>query len=582
MKTIYILLLLSATLSAQVLFTEITADAGITQEVSGEGATVIDFNNDGLDDIFVPNHNGNNLLYKNLGGMQFVEVGVSAGIAEGGRSRLGLAADYDNDGDQDLFVGNFNEACVLYLNNGDETFSDVTAEAGISNNDDVRSSAWCDVNSDGWLDLYVTNFGNPNQFYINNGDGTFSNEAATINATGPTGLGLVMSSVFFDYDRDNDADLLMTQDGFFGNILLNQATDGNFLNATAGSGVNVPSQGMGIAIGDYDRDGWFDFNITNLSENTFFRNNGDGTFGESAASVGVTDTVSSMGWGTFFFDADNDGWLDLYNNNQTGFGQRPNTFYYNNGDGTFSDLSAPSGLESWNDGLGAAYADFDNDGDLDIFLAGKPISYTTSLLLFRNDSAPDSNWIQFKLSGSTNNANGVGAILEFFAPDGQQLSYVSAGSGYCSQNTLVRHFGLGNEARVDSLIVTWPSGVRTFIDGSWFSINNRYTVGEDGVATSIETNSDATPKAFSLRPNYPNPFNPQTTIQFDLNRGSQVTLDIFSITGQLITQLINERLAAGTHAFAWQPAASVSSGVYLYRLRTDDGRSATRKMIYIR
>ena len=391
-----------------------------------------------------------------------------------------------------------------------------------------------------------------------------------------------MSSVFFDYDRDNDDDLLMTQDGFFGNILLNHSTDGFFLNATNGSGVNVPSQGMGIAVGDYDRDGWFDFNITNLSENTFFRNNGDGTFGEMAASVGVTDTVSSMGWGTFFFDADNDGWLDLYNNNQTGFGQRPNTFYYNNGDGTFSDLSAASGLESWNDGLGAAYSDFDNDGDLDIFLAGKPISYTTSLLLFRNDSAPDNNWIQFKLVGNNNNGNGVGAILELYTASGQQTACVSAGSGYCSQNTLVRHFGLGNDSRVDSLIVFWPDLTRTFIDGSWFSINNRYTVSEDGVATSITETTATNIETFELLPNYPNPFNPQTTIQFMLGSSSHIKLDIYSISGQLIEQIINQQLAPGHHKVAWQPQTAVSSGVYFYRLTNEDGRTAARKMIYIR
>jgi len=163
---------------------------------------------------------------------------------------------------------------------------------------------------------------------------------------------------FFDYDNDGDDDLFIAQDNNRGNILLRKEASGNFSDISASAGVSLPVMGMGVAFGDYNRDGWQDVYTSNLYENSLLQNSPQGYFYNVAVSAGVADTPGSMAWGTFFFDADNDGWLDIFNNNQSGFGNVPNSFFQNLQNGSFEDLSQSSGLQSYNNGLGCAYGDF--------------------------------------------------------------------------------------------------------------------------------------------------------------------------------------------------------------------------------
>ncbi|RMI17343.1 MAG: T9SS C-terminal target domain-containing protein [Calditrichaeota bacterium] len=564
-------------LFAQVQFTDVSAAAGITHSIAGEGVCIFDYDNDGWEDILVLNLNGANLLYRNLGNLAFQEVAGSAGLAHPGQNRSAAAADIDNDGDLDVAIGVVNDSCRLFLNNGDGTFTDITGTAGLQAAQDVRGIAWCDIDQDGWVDLYVTNLQTPNAFYRNNGDLTFIDVTTALNAAGPVSPGLVMSAGFFDYDGDGDEDLFMPQDGQLGNVLLRMESSGVFTDVSAAAGVVVPVQGMGVAIGDYNRDGWPDVYTTNLDENTLFRNRGDGTFEDVTQAAGVGDAPLSMGWGTFFFDADNDGWPDIYNNNQTGFGQVPNSFFRNRHDGTFADLSVASGLASTNDGIGAAFADLDNDGDLDIFLAGHP-SPAGSLILFRNDSQNNHHWIQFLLRGVTANRSAVGAVVRLYTSDGVQMSFVAAGNGYASQNTLRQHFGLGSIGAIDSVVVSWPGGRRENFGAP--AVDRQQVLVEGQGTTGLPSSDDVLPQGFVLEQNYPNPFNPQTIIRYRLPDRVEVELAVFDLSGKRVAVLVQGMQSAGWHSVRWQPQG-VDSGVYFYRLRVGS-HTITRKALYLR
>lgn len=574
-------------LSAQITFTDVTPTAGFSQSTEANGVCVFDFNNDGLEDIFVASNNGANLLYKNVGGLRFQWV-AGAGLSTAGPSRTAVAGDYDNDGYIDLVVTVDGAATKLFRNLGNETFADATPAGGLNQASVVEGAAWCDFDRDGFLDLYIANLTEANVLCHNNGDHSFTDLAAALNARGPLS-GLVMGVGIIDYDRDGDDDILMAQDGNLGNVLLRHESNGAFTDVSLQAGVVVHVQGMGVAVGDYNRDGYTDFYTTNLNENSLFRNEGNGTFTETAAQAGVSDLPNSMGWGTFFFDADNDGWLDIYNNNQTGFGQVPNSFYHNQGNGQFEDTSAASGLQSWNDGIGSAYADFDNDGDLDIILAGRT-ALTAPLLLFRNDSNSGNHWIQFSLRATVSNMYAVGAVIELYSAAGAQVSAVQAGNGYCSQNSLRQHFGLGTLAAIDSVVVTWPGGERE--NFGTFPVDQHHTLVQGTAVTGIGADGGNPPAAFQLKANFPNPFNPTTTIAFDLPNASRITLVIYDVLGRKVKTLLDARAAAGHYTVQWNgnndAGQPVASGVYFYRLSTSPsegglkGVSQTRKMMLIR
>lgn len=565
-------------LNAQVTFADITQEAGLTHGIQGEGLCVLDYDNDGLEDMFFASFNGRNLLYHNLGDMGFEEVAATAGIDSTGRTRLAIAADYDADGYPDLLLGCHEEPTRLFRNNGNGTFSDVTAASGIANDGDARGGTWIDHDTDGWLDAYVGNLTTPNQLCRNNGDGTFTDIAALVNARGPMPDRLVMGLAPLDYNADGRMDLFMAQDGNRGNALLRKESSGIYNDVSVEAGVVLPVQGMGVATGDYDRDGFPDVYTTNLNESSLLRNNGDGTFSDVTVQTGVGDEPGHMGWGTFFFDADNDGWLDLYNNNQTGFGQIPNSFFRNRGDGTFEDLSATSGLECWNDGIGSAFADFDNDGDLDIALSGHP-SAAGNPKLFRNNTSAGHHWIQVMLVAGGANHQAIGTIARLYTADGMQTAMVSAGNGYASQNTLRLHFGLGASVVVDSLVVYWNDGTRERFDGLQGDQLHDVVQGT-GVSGVDRESSGVFPGQFTLDHNYPNPFNSSTTLRFTLDRQADVRLDVITLMGERVAYLVDGHREAGAHDVVFD-ARGLASGVYVARLQVDRF-SVARTMILLK
>jgi len=466
----------------------------------GGGVLVLDYDGDGLPDLFfvngapLPGYDGprtGSALYRHRGDGTFTDVTEAAGLSSGVSYDMGgAAADADNDGDIDLFVTSFG-ADRLFRNNGDGTFTDHTAASGIDEPLWSSSAAFFDLEGDGFLDLYVARYlddsigrsklcpaaiCHPQQFeavdhrlFRNRGDGTFEDASTAVGVAGHAGRGLGV--VASDYDGDGDPDLYVAND-----------TDPNFLwrndggrlseqGLEAGVAYNeagVAEAGMGTDWGDVDRDGLFDLIVTNfdLERNTLYRNLGGGRFADATSLVGLGDrSLTELGFGCELADLDNDGWLDLVVTNghiledieeiQPNFRHaQPAQLFWNAGGG-FQEISSEVGpaLSRPRVGRGLALLDFDRDGDLDLALAsnGGPAE------VLENQGARERSWLALHLAGSLSNRDAVGARIEVEAAGLRQVEELRAGTSYLSQSELAVHFGLGG-AESAEVTVRWPSG----------------------------------------------------------------------------------------------------------------------------
>ena len=331
-------------LLGQIYFQEITQAADVANPTNkNHGVAFGDFDNDGDEDLYAFTRLNENRLYENLGGGLFNDVALPMGVAHTGSARAAVWGDVNNDGWLDLYVGLYQEPDRLYLNNGpvnngDITFTDITFEAAIFNDRETISVHMADVDRDGWLDIYVANYLSENILYKNNGNLTF---ADATNLAGLNDASYSMGCAFFDYDNDGDQDLYLVHDFEAPNILYQNDGTGVFTNVATQVGVDLAKHGMGVDVADINNDGWLDMYITDLNENVLFLNNTDGTFTNIAEAAGVGDT--GMGWSTMFLDFDNDGWQDIYVVNDSQFSPRPNVLYRNNGDLTFQtvDVGGP-------------------------------------------------------------------------------------------------------------------------------------------------------------------------------------------------------------------------------------------------
>ena len=484
----------------------------------GGGVIVFDYNNDGFQDIYIvstpdigdlaPDTDGSNALYANNGDGTFSDVARWARVDDPlGKGNGGCSSDYNRDGYQDLFVTNWG-ASKLFAGGEDGRFTNVTGRSGLQEPDTTfRSSgcAWGDYDNDGYLDLVVVRYideSNPDAFskrlyhfdvrplslFRNQGDGTFSNETHLLNSDSSPSrkrgdYGNIWGSGFqpkwVDFDNDGDVDLYVVND--FGeeispNVLwrndgVSNAGTWRFTDISRSSHSDIAMFGMGIAVGDYNRDGNIDFYLTNINENHLLSKDPvDDTFSDVASQAGVSagifDTQPRVSWGTVFFDYDNDGFEDLYvasgwlDTDDINRKNQANVLFHNNGDATFTDVTHLSGTGDFGIGRGLAYGDFNNDGCLDLFLVnlGRQADIGQESKLFENACDWGSNWLQVKTIGTISNTNGIGARLKItYGPETQWRS-ISAGGSSMSQNTLVAHFGLANAQIVDSLEIRWPSG----------------------------------------------------------------------------------------------------------------------------
>jgi hypothetical protein len=456
-------------------FTDVTRKAGLTRSGWGQACCVGDFDNDGFDDLFVT-YWGGSVLYRNNGNGTFTDVSAQAGVA-GSASAWGAGCcflDYDRDGHLDLFVAS-------YVN-----FDPATAPR-------PGDSAYCR-----YYDIPVPcgpqGFaGGTNRLYRNRGDGTFedvSERSGIANPRGPSSMVFVgsnwrhsgsygMGAAAADFDNDGWPDIYVACDSA-PSLLYRNSHDGTFREVAVPAGTaldenGVALSGMGVGVGDYDGDGWLDLARTNFSEQvtTLYRNYGRG-FEAASIRAGLGVNRKYVGFGVDFFDFDNDGWQDLFVANGHVYSQlasrklhvtyrQPNVLYRNTGQGRFEDVSATAGpaIRAENLGRGCAFGDFDNDGDVDVIvnnLDGPPT-------LLRNDGGNRNNWISIKCSGTRSNRSAIGTRVRVTSAGRTQIDEVMSGSSYYSQSDLRLHFGLGSAARVESVEVAWPSGLKeTFRD----------------------------------------------------------------------------------------------------------------------
>lgn len=548
-------------------FTDVSVSADFLNTGNNQGISIADYDNDGDDDIYVSVRDGINKLFRNDGIFQFTEVGETAGVNSSRATLMSVWGDLDNDGDLDLFVGNYNEANQLYMNLGDGTFEDISIAAGITNVNRVQAVTMGDIDQDGWLDIYVANLSEQNQMYKNNGNGTFTN---IVFESGTTDTKIAMGTVFFDYDNDADLDLFLTHDANQASIFYENDGTGKFTDVSMASGANVSIQGMGVDIADFDHNGFLDIYVTNLGPNVLLLNNGDKTFTNVAEAANVDN--SGMGWGVVCLDYNNDTWTDIYTVNNYNFFPSSNRLYHNKGDITFEVVSHDSPLDVKRVSYGTASSDFDKDGFLDIVLSNWG---SVGLQLFRNESI-EGNWIKINAEGTESNRSAIGSRIQIYHEGTMQMDEVMAGSSWCSQNSMTLHFGLDEAQIIDSLMIRWPNGLEEMYYDLDVNQTYDFTEAEGFVVTSIEEKPTFV-EAFNVSPN---PFTNASRIEVEVNllQSSDVDLAIYDLKGQKVASLFNGELKTGNHNFEINDFILPKRGMYICRLKS--GREVvTRKIV---
>jgi hypothetical protein len=439
----------------------------------GNGCGFVDLDDDGDADLVILGAASQRVgIFENNGGGVFTNRSLTSGIPILSWISAFAAADYDNDGDLDLYITRIGKPNVLARNDGGFSFTDVAAAAGVADLGAGKGAAWADFDLDGHLDLYVCNYngivpgtgGLNNRLYRNNGNGTFTDIAPGM---GMDDHGLSFQVSWCDYDRDGDVDLYLSNDRghqpplFRANQLWRN--DGaRFTNVSEASGTKLALYSMGVACGDFDGNGWPDLYCTNLDYdaagyNPLLLNQGDGTFIESSARAGVDHWTSS--WGAMFWDFDNDGTVDLYVNNAAA----PNALYTGGNGFPCTDIAVAAGVVgSAGPSFCAAFADIDGDGDLDLLMN----NLSGNVQLFINHEGERRHAARFRLIGPSANRSAIGGSIDVRVGDAWSFREVQAGTnGYLGQNEMILHVGIGDATVADELVARWPGGeTRTLVN----------------------------------------------------------------------------------------------------------------------
>lgn len=544
------------------------------------GSSWVDFDNDNDLDLFI----NNSKLYRNDGNETFVELTTDLGNGQNLVTGNGNSwGDYDNDGDLDCFISGANS--FLYRNDGGGTFVKITnGDIGDGFANRGWSCAWADFNNDGYLDLAITHPAGfvpggpaiPNHLFANDGPPNYTFTKIDTGAI-VTGLAPYTVGTWSDFDQDGDMDYFVgagpangtTATDYLYRNLLKETGNAKFERIMNGVIATDLQDGQVWNWIDYDNDGDLDAYLTNWGgslgglANRLYRNDA-GTYVRVETGSIVTDVGISLSsvWGDF----DNDGDLDCYVTND---GSQLDRYYQNNANGTFTridnlPISEPFARR------GATAGDYDNDGDLDLLALGP-----AAASLYRNDTQNGNNWVKFKCEGTTANRSAIGTRVRVKTViNGQpvwQLREVSAQNTFNGHNSLEIHFGAGDATTIDTLIFHWPSGNNfMFIN---VAVNALYLAreGEDlTLVTSIDPKSSSLTRKFRLYENYPNPFNPSTTIEYALPGAAQVVLKIYNLLGQEVKTLVNGYQNAGLQSVQWDgrdnSGKPAGSGVYIYQV----------------
>ncbi len=478
-------------------------------ETCGGGGLFFDFDNDGWQDIYLVNSGPSdfftpktplkNALYRNNHDGTFSDVTDKAGVACGQLGHFGMgaaAADFDGDGWQDLYVTNYGQN-VLLRNNGNGTFSDVTAQAGVAAPNWSTCATWFDYDNDGKLDLFVSSFvqysasgsvfcgdnklgrrfyciprifkPRPSYLFHNDGHGKFSDVSKTSGIA--NALGKSFGAVATDINNDGLQDLFVANDTTANHLFLNKG-GGKFEEIALAAGVGYsdsgsPRSGMGVDAADFDNDGWQDLFVANIDQELFslYHNEKDLSFTDQAGEIGQATRLLS-GWGLKFIDYDNDGDPDLFLANghpddmvevqMTRVKYKEPLMLFENLNGKFKNVSARAGEVFQKDfpARGTATGDYDNDGDLDLLV----INNGAAPLLLRNEGGSKNNWLGLQLAATKSNPLGVGALITWTAGGVKRSRYKTSGGSYLASHDPREILGLGKAAKVDSVEIKWPSG----------------------------------------------------------------------------------------------------------------------------
>jgi serine protease len=529
----------------------------------GKSVAWCDMDNDGDDDLYITNSQSQNHVFRNDGSGNFTDVTTPV---EGNFMFAGAAewGDWDNDGLPDLYVGNWAAPNKLYVNSG-MGFLDMTTFP-LDDFQDGSGVAWVDINNDGMLDIHVSNMmGGMDKLFLNMGGGMH------IDFTNPPMDNMLDShdAAWSDMDRDGDMDCYIVNMNGPNDLMINDG-QGNFqpFNDPV---LMDPGVGTGACWGDMDGDGDQDLYLTNQGgPNQLYRNDGLFFTDVTNGPLGNPGLTMSASWG----DYDNDGDLDLYMTSLTTGG---NKLLRNDGNYIFTDdTNGP--LAGLGGGHGAAWSDYDNDGDLDIYamFAGGANK------LFRNDNNTNGNYLQMQLHGSVCNASAIGAKVRVVAGGQSYYRELGTAAGYCSQNSSRMHFGLGSATWVDSLIIDWPGNSKAAMAREVFTglaANQMLVIQQDPLS---DAHDQITPLVCRLHRGVPNPFNPQTTISFELSKTGPVSLKIYNIAGQCLRTLVNGERGAGINSVVWMgkndQGQTLPSGVYFARM-VAEGKTETTKLL---
>ena len=596
MKTIifFVILLLSVygNLYAQS-FTKITVGLHVNDNRYSEGSSWGDINNDGYLDLFVPDayEDKTNLLFINNGDGSFTEVTTGPVVTDISTASGGSFGDFNNDGHLDLFVQNwFGNDNQLYINQGGGSFIKITRGNIVTDGGYSFNSSVVDYDNDGNLDIFVDNgaftgTGENNFLYRGNGYGGFTKITnGDIVNDGEQSL----SSGWCDYDDDGDLDVFVANGATFdyraiNNFLYQNNGDGIFTKIFEGIVVNDLGNSAGVSWGDYDNDLDFDLFVANWGrENNFlYQNDGDGTFTKITAGDIVNDGGHSVAGA--WADYDNDGNLDLYVTNDY---NENNCFYENNGDGTFTKITEGEFVNDGGRSNGATWADYNNDGYLDLFVpnGARP---SQSNCLYRNNGVSGNNWINIKCVGTISNTSAIGTKIKTRAVINSkpvwQLRQVSGQTGFNAQNSFNIEFGFGKATIVDSIVISWSSGtIDVYTD---IHVNRFYRATEgqgiDEIVLSVNEKKSGLPFKYKLFNNYPNPFNASTRISYSILFSDFVTIKIYDMLGREIQTLIHKFQVSGSYSVNFN-ANDLTSGVYFYTLRVGDDMVETKKMLLLR
>jgi len=467
-------------------------------ESDGGGAVFFDYDQDGFIDIYAcsgtwiegfiktekPDVLPGNHLYRNMGDGTFRDVTKKAGVGGPWYSMGASAADINNDGYPDLFISNYGPN-VLLRNNGNGTFTDITKRAGVAGGNECSIGAtWLDYDNDGFLDVYVGNFltfdpdykyyyapdgfpgpmaydAQPDFLYRNNGDGTFEDVTARMGIVDIDGRAMGVGSA--DYDADGWVDIYVANDHthnyLWHNVEGKRFEDRGIMSGTAFSQAGEATVSMSVDYADYNFDGLLDMFVSDDTYCALYENLGNGVFADRGIQSNISMAAAQfVGWSSSFIDYDNDTDVDIFKTNgalKHLYGQEDQLFQ-NEGDGTFRDISLELGEYFHRElvGRGACIGDYDNDGDLDIFI----VNLNDKAVFLRNNKGNINNWIILKLTGTASNRDGIGARVKVTSGGKTQTAQKKSTTGYLSQNDPRLHFGLAQNTIVDKIEIIWPSG----------------------------------------------------------------------------------------------------------------------------